>query len=195
MSAQWSLVTAPILEPLTLTEAKLQAKITQTNDDSLITSYIQAAREAAETCLARGLITQTWKLELDRWADVIFLPMAAPLQSVTTVKYYDTAGVQQTLATSGYTVDTGSRPGRVVRAPDQSWPALQADRLSSAVVITYVVGWTTAALVPERIKQGLRLHVTYMDCDREGLSEYGERARQAAEACWDDRVRWIEPGC
>jgi hypothetical protein len=53
--------------------------------------------------------------------------MAAPLQSVTTVKYYDASGVLQTLASTVYQVDTVSQPGRIVLAPTQIWPTVQAN--------------------------------------------------------------------
>jgi hypothetical protein len=144
--------------------------------------------------MARGLLTQTWALSLRRFADVIWLPRAAPLQNdVTTapvVQYYDTAGVLQTLASTSYVVDTTSRPGRIVRAPSQSWPAVQSDRLGGAVLVTYVVGWTSAALIPERIKQGLRIYVTWLDGNRDGMD--GDHCA-AAEACWNDRVEVILP--
>jgi uncharacterized phiE125 gp8 family phage protein len=190
---EWVLLTAPTEEPLSILDAKAQARVTHDEEDSLWQSYISAARAAAEEHMSRGLLTQTWKLILPAFADSIWLPMAAPLQSVTSVKYYDTAGAQQTLSTTVYDVDTTSRPGRIVRKPLQTWPSVQSDRLATRIEITYVVGWTAKELIPERIRQGLRLHVGYLDCDREGLDEYGEQARKAAEACWSDRVYWKPP--
>jgi len=188
----WTLVTAPALEPITVNEAKDHARITQDQEDGLILSWILSARQFAEDALQRGLYTQTWKLNLDRFADEISLPMAGPLQSVTTVKYYDTSGVLQTLASTVYAVDTVSRPGRVLLAPDQSWPSLQSDR-RGGVEITYVVGWSSVADIPERIKQGIRMAVAAMDADREGFSGAAEAAMRAAQACWTDRVSWIPP--
>jgi hypothetical protein len=112
---------------------------------------------------------------------------------VTSVQYYDTTGTQQTLAGTFYTVDTVSRPGRIIRAPLQSWPALQGDRLVNAITITYVVGYTTADLIPERVKQGMRIYLSLLDSDRDGLDPNNERARAAAYACWADRVETPEP--
>lgn len=192
---EWALVTAPTIEPLTVAEAKTHARITHTSEDGLIDSYIKAARQAAEDVLNRGLLTQTWKLVLDDFANEIWLPMAAPLQSVTTVQYYDTAGALQTLATSVYDVDTVSRPGKVVLKADQSWPSVQTERRSGAVIITYVVGWLTAAAIPPRIRQGVRLYVAALDANRDGLTEDFERGVKAAEACWADRIYWRDPVC
>jgi uncharacterized phiE125 gp8 family phage protein len=190
--ASWQLVTAPVQEPISVAEAKQHAKINQDKDDVTVARFIKTAREAAEDYMNRALYTQTWQLVLDCFADIIHLPRAAPLQSVTTVKYWDTAGVQQTLASTFYTVDTVARPGRLTRAYNQVWPPLQ-DRYSGKIEITYVVGFSTVAAIPERIKQGIRMYVAYLDSDREGFDQDGERARKAAEACWDDRVIWIEP--
>lgn len=193
MKVSWALVTKPATEPITVAEAKQHARISHDDDDATVNRFIVTARETGEEYMSRGFFTQTWQMTLDWWYDAIYLPRAAPLQSVTTVQYYDTTGTLQVLATSVYDIDTVSRPARIVLKPGQNWPALQSTRFTPRVIITYVIGWTSVDLIPERIKQGIRMYVAYLDCDREGLEEYGERARVAAEACWSDRVYWIEP--
>lgn len=152
----WALkrTVAPVLEPVSLDEAKRQCRVTHDHEDGLIDGYRQTAREFVEQGCRRGLLTQTWRYTLDEWLDEIVLPMAAPLQSVTTVKYYDTNGAQQTLATSYYTVDTNAEPGRIYRAADQSWPSVQSDR-AQPIEITYVVGHTDADAVPVSLKQAV----------------------------------------
>lgn len=192
MRIDWTRTVNPVIRPISTTEAKQQARIPSDDEIGLIQSYIDAATQAAEDYLGRGLLTQTWKLNLDRFADILWLPMAAPLQSVTSVKYYDTTGTQQTLATSVYDVDTVSRPGRILLKAGQSWPAVQGNRLANHVEVIYVVGWTTADTVPERIKQGIRCYVSYLFEDRDGLDD-ATRAKAAAEACWEDRIIWREP--
>lgn len=193
MSWEWDRTVAPVIQPISIADAKAQARIVSDDELGLLNSYINAATDAAEQYLGRGLLTQTWKFTLSQFADVMWLPMAAPLASVTSVKYYDENGALQTLSTSIYTVDTTCRPGKIVRAPNQVWPTVQSDRLSSTVEITYVVGWTAAALVPERIKQGIRLYLSAAFADREGKEL--ESMRPAIEACWTDRVFWKEPQC
>ncbi len=199
MKASWAIVTPPAVDVLTLIEAKQHAKILYNDDDAVIYRFIRTATEAAEEALQRGLYTQTWQLSLSHFAEVMYLPMAAPLQNdpdastEPIVQYYDADGVLQTLDSTYYTVDTSSRPGSIVRASSMSWPTLQSDRQSMRVFITYVVGWTSIDLIPERIKQGMRTYVAYLDCDREGLEENAERALSASMNCWLDRVSWIEP--
>jgi uncharacterized phiE125 gp8 family phage protein len=193
IACDWSLVAAPAQEPLTIAEAKAQASMVSDDDNALINAYIASARQQAESYLGRGLLTQTWQVQLSGFADVIWLPRAAPLQTVSSVKYYDTAGVLQTLATSFYTVDAISEPGRIVRAPNQSWPAVQVDRLAP-VLITYVCGWNNTSDIPELIKHGMRLYVSYCDADRMG-DVGAETARKAAESCWRayGQVFWRPP--
>jgi uncharacterized phiE125 gp8 family phage protein len=188
MSA-YVLVTGPDQEPLTLEEAKAQARVTHDDENDLLTEYITSAREACEEYMGRGLYTQTWKLVLDEWADVMPLPMAAPLQSVTTVQYYAADGTLTALASSVYDTHTTRRPAAVTLKPSQVWPPLQSGRLAGRIVITYVVGWASLDLIPQRIKRGIALYVTYQQADRDGMDRaFAESARIAACNCWSDRV-------
>ncbi len=204
LACDWSLVTGPVLEPLELEDAKLHANILQNDDNALVASSITAARESAQAFLSRALYTQTWQLQLEAFADVIWLPMAAPLQNsavanpatVPVVQYYDTAGALQTLASTVYTVDTISEPGRLLKAPNQSWPSTQSDRVFP-VLITYVCGWTTVDAIPETIKQGMRFAVAAFWADRTGGSADSTAALLAAENLWTRAgpVHWRPPAC
>lgn len=193
IGAAWIKTVEPVEEPVSVDEAKSHARIYGADSDSDVASYIKTAREAAESYMNRGLMTQTWKLLLDAFCDVIPLPMAAPLASVTSVKYYDENGAQQTLTTTYYDTDLVSRPGRVVLKVDQAWPSTQSLRKNGIVEIIYVVGWTTADLVPERIKQGIKQYVTYLDLDRDGMEVRAAEAMDAAHRCWDDVIVWVPP--
>ena len=61
------LLLAPTSEPLTLDDAKLHLRVTDTAQDSLISALISAARSQAEQITRRALISQKWKLYLDRF--------------------------------------------------------------------------------------------------------------------------------
>jgi len=195
VAATWSRIVEPVIEPITLAEAKDQTRYTTDDNNVNLNRYIKTAREAAEDTLNRGLLTQTWLLQRQQFSDVMALPMAAPLQTdVSTaplVQYYDINGVLQTLDSTIYLVDAINRPARLTLAPLQMWPSVQ-ERRDDAVRITYVVGWQTPAQVPERIKQGIRQYVAYLDAVRDGLDVQAHAAEQAAERCWIDRVYWNE---
>lgn len=192
MRADWILDTAPSIEPMTVEVAKAHCRISDDTENALVLTFLKAARQDAELYLGRGLLTQTWKLVLDDFAETIWLPMAAPLQSVTSITYYDGDGVSQTLASSVYTVHTASEPGRIMLGVNQAWPSVQCLR-GSAVTITYVVGWTTEDAVPDHITNGIALLTSarYERLTGPALDD----ARKAAESSWRlaGRVYWKAP--
>jgi hypothetical protein len=79
-----------------------------------------------------------------------------PLQSIGSIAYIDTAGVQQTLNPSLYVVDDISEPGRISPAYGKVWPTTLTQ--INAVTITFVAGWTTETM-PETVKHLTRLIV------------------------------------
>ncbi len=79
--------------------------------------------------------------------------------AVTSVKYIDPNGAQQTLPTTEYDVDAFSVPGRVRLAYGKSWPNTRDQW--NAVNIIYWVGWTVAN-VPTPIKQAILLLVSQL---------------------------------
>jgi uncharacterized phiE125 gp8 family phage protein len=150
--AAWTLVTAPESEPVSLTDAKAQLRFSSFGMDAAIGAQVAAARTWVEEYTHRALLTQTWRLDASGFADRIWLPRASPGQSVV-VKYYSTAGVLTTLATSVYRLQSASSPAHIELIDGQSWPdvALRAD----AVQITYVCGWETADDVPASLKHAI----------------------------------------
>tara|TARA_R110002020_G_scaffold29444_2_gene92826 strand:- start:1841 stop:2782 length:942 start_codon:yes stop_codon:yes gene_type:complete len=132
------------------------APSTNTTEDPEINDLIKAARELVEEYTGRALIQQTWDLFLDDGFPVhgIYLPFA-PLTSVTSVKYTDEDGNQQTWATSEYTVDTNSEQGRIVLAYDKTYPAVR-DVIGN-VEVRFVAGYGTARTdVPNPINNAIK---------------------------------------
>lgn len=197
--AHWTRTVDPASgnEPVSRTEAKLHLRVDTTADDTLIDGLIIAAREHIERVTGRGLFTQTWKYTQDDWTDELWLPMAAPLQSVTSVKYYASDGTLTTLtAADTYIVDTVTEPGRVIRKPDTAWPTLQSDR-PARIEVTYVVGWSAVASMPQPLKQAALLLVGHWYANREAVGPDGVAAVPiAADALLGPyRVFWREPVC
>lgn len=167
------LVTAPTVEPIDLADAKRQCHLSDdlTDQDAQISAYISAAREWAEVYTGRALLTQTWDLKFDAFPDVICLPKP-PIASVTSVSYIDTNGTTQTLSSSLYTTDlpTGpyAPPGRIVPVYGSTWPSTRD--VPNAVTVRVVCGYgSDPALVPDAIKQAIRVKVATMFGAREGL--------------------------
>ncbi len=133
-------VTAPTEEPITLEEARLAAHITTTSDDNHINLVISAATRQYEHETRRQMTTATYDYFLDSFpTDAIEIPLP-PLASVTTVKYFDADGVEQTLAATVYDTDTSTEPGTIFLKPDQEWPEIQELKLRKAVAVRFIAG-------------------------------------------------------
>lgn len=152
-----TLITPPAQEPITLAEAKAHLRITEPDQDDLIAAHLQAAREQAEQITGRAFMPQAWRVTLDAFpAGAIELPRP-PLAAVTSIKYIDPAGVQQTITPADYMLDTATEPGWVLPVAGKQWPATQ-DRIN-AVEVVYTVGWPDAAAVPGAIKAWIKLRL------------------------------------
>ena len=151
-------------EPITTAEAKTHLRVTAATDDTYIDTLVKAVRQVTENELRRSLITQSWVRTLDEFPEAIELHYP-PVIAVTSVKYYDTAGTQQTLAATEYPLDYQSEPGWMVPALDVVWP----DTLDAvnAVEVIYTAGYGTAADVPQAIKAWILLHVGHLYENRE----------------------------
>ena len=101
----YSVITAPTTEPITLAEAKLHLRVNNTLEDSLITALITAARQWVENYSMRPLMTQTLQANYDTIIDKEIRLNKFPIQSITSVKYIDLNGTEQTIDSSTYTTD------------------------------------------------------------------------------------------
>jgi len=159
------LITPPAEEPVTLAEAKAQLRLEHALDDTTVTALISTARQYVELATWRALVTQTWELSLDGfpvWSVTCPREIQLPkgdVQSVTSVKYDDPAGVEQTFPASSYIVD-GYPPARVVLKRVANWPATNFEALS--VRVRYVAGYGAASAVPGPLKQATLLLVSQM---------------------------------
>lgn len=145
-----------------IADGSLGAEAPSTNStlDPMIGRFITTARQMAEQHLKRYLITQTVDAYFDDFVSnrTIYLP---PLASVTSIKYIDTDGVEQTLSASNYLVDAVSRPAQIEEAYGMSWPSVRSQR--NAVVVRFVAGYGDAATdVPACIKDWMLFHINTM---------------------------------
>lgn len=166
------LATPPASEPVSAEDAARQLRVDEESsaEYGAIEAKIKAAREDAEAYTGRAFVTQTWEAVLDAFPTDGVIPLAkGDLQSVTSVKYLDAAGVEQTLSSALYQVDStirdGETGGRVVLAPNASWPAT-SDKVN-AVRVRFVAGYGDPAAVPEKVKQAILLMVGDLYAHRE----------------------------
>lgn len=147
------LITAPASYPVSLAQAKLHCRIDGNDEDALVEGLIAAATEHVELYTGRAIVSQTWEAVYDAFSDAMVLPKG-PVTAITSVKYFDTAGAEQTVTDTNYRLDSASDPQWLVRAADYTWPDV-SDGVNN-VVIRFVAGYAT---VPEALKQAILLLV------------------------------------
>lgn len=171
------IITAAASFPITLTELKTYCRVDTSSDDDMLNIFIAAATGQLEQYCNRKFINTTIGLHLDGFgavndnrlvalgegwhdgcvanftsdADYIELPFR-PVQSVTSIKTYDTANTEATFSSASYRLDINS--GLVYLNEGYTWPS--SLRARDAVLITYVAGYgANAAAVPAAIKQAI----------------------------------------
>jgi uncharacterized phiE125 gp8 family phage protein len=151
------LISAPAVEPLSLSDAKDHLIISDSLHDDLINSAITAARDWVEIHTGRCLINQTWEIALDEFPAEIEL-VKIPVSSITSVKYIDSDGVEQTITSTNYGIDDYSPRHWLIPASGYTWPSTLDS--ANAVKVRYVAGYGAASTdVPAPIIQALKLLV------------------------------------
>jgi len=162
-----TVVTGPTIEPLTRAQAAKQCELspTDTSHDDHLNELIQAAREQWEKDTDSTCLTQTLSVTVGfPNDDEIDLP-SRPIQSITSITYYDSTNTQQTLLSSIYGLDAPSRSVRLKYL--QFWPSTLSRW--DAMTITYVAGYSSAAAVPAYHKQAMKLLVGHNFLNRDML--------------------------
>lgn len=156
------ITTPPATEPITLAEMRSHLGITQAADtsrDDIITGRIISARQWCEYFTRTAYIMQTWTGYAVAFPykpeNCNRITLKAPLISVSSVKYLDENGTQQTLDPSKYLVDLVT--ASIVPAFNENWPTIRAQL--NSVQVEYVSGYGNAAAVPESIKDAIRFIV------------------------------------
>jgi len=181
-----SLVSAPVNDILTVSEAKTHLRVDNSSDDTYITNLIKLCTKCAENYTNRAFITQTYKVFFDNYYDnnldnvwwngivqghigsfvmkkYIELPFA-PLQSVTHFKTYDEDDNATTFSSDNYSVSSYSgdfaNRGRISLKNGNSWPTYT--KPIDGIEIQFVCGYgDNASDVPLQIKQGVLEEIAF----------------------------------
>ena len=157
---------------LPLADMKAWLRVDFTDDDVLIQGMIDGAIQhidGRDGWLNRALGLQTWELRLDEFCfPEIMIPLP-PLVSVDSVKYYDAAGIQQTLPADAYQVCGvgGRNKGSVSLKYGLRWPII--DRRREAISIQFQAGYDDDPAVPAPIIASLKRMVASMYETREAV--------------------------
>ncbi len=157
-------------EPLTTAEAKAHLRVTDSSEDSLIASYIVAAREWIENytgfILINGEVVDAfaaWGSFLTlRHQPITFNEMTDPI----TVTYIDINGDE---------VEYADKVIRDQRYPWQIWPAsgsvFPTLGTNGTITVTYTAGYASAADVPQALKQAMLLLIGHWFSMRSAVGE------------------------
>lgn len=168
----FKLITAATTEPIDVSELKGHSRIPVDEDDTLILSYIKAARGLLEAITKRKFITQTWEYYRNGFPydDPCFALPFPPITSLTFLKYLDTSGNTITMGSgTDYITDLISEPARIsVPYTVGAWPLTQYG-VPNTVWARFVCGFGGASAVPEEIKQAIRMLAAHYYENREAF--------------------------
>ena len=195
----YKVITAVATEPVTRAEAKLHLRIDDISgshpDDALVDALITAAREYAEHHTGLALAAQTLEAALDEFpdCDYIDLPMP-PVASITSLKYTDQDGVEQTLSTTKYALSTYGESRRIQLTYDNDWPDTRD--INDAVRIRFVTGYAATGAgagfvtLPKAARQGMLLLIGHWYEHRESVGNITAEIPMAADAVLNTIKIW-----
>lgn len=171
-SSAQRLITPPSVAPIVLADVKARLRIDHDDDDDVIEGMISAAvdhLDGRSGVLGRCLISQTWDefFTVRDCAGVWFELALDPVASITHVKYFDSAGAEQTLSSANYELVPETR--RAFLHCFDPLPAVDTRR-AYPLTVRVVAGFGAAAAnVPPALIDALYLHVGTLYEHRDAL--------------------------
>ncbi len=179
-----ALTSGPVLEPITVSEAKAHLRLDGSAEDILIGSLIVTSRLHVEAALGLALITQGWRLTLDRWPEgrePVRFPLR-PIASVTSVTVFAADGTPTLVPSEHYLLDGHALSPRLI-PHGNGWP--QPGRAANGIEIEFEAGTADAAEdVPGPIRHAILLLVAHWYEHRDPL-EIGQAAAAIPAAVSD----------
>lgn len=167
------IITYPTFEPITVADAAEYLRVDDVvSDTALITALITTARQAVEQYCNRYIAEQTIESAFTGFPDVIKL--SAPVQSVTSIKYLDVNGAEQTLNSNQYLIDYYAQPVQITPAYNVTYPELYS--VPNNVKVRFVAGYTTGdspdtTPMPLPLRYGMLLIIGDLYANREAQSD------------------------
>jgi uncharacterized phiE125 gp8 family phage protein len=160
--------------------------------DDILDAMLKSATDFVEAETNQQLLTAVYQWKLDEfpsanldvrspgysesWRPLVQNPHystlkipVSPISAVASVKYLDLNAVEQTIDTATYTVDTVSRPGRVVLNQGAYWPFTRIQ--ANAVTVEFTAGYGAASAVPEGLKIAVKLLAGHWYNNRDAVGE------------------------
>lgn len=152
------LVTPPTAPAVSLDDAKLHLRVENSLEDTLIEAQVDAATQAAEHIMQRGVMPQQ-RAYTAHGFPAGSCPMTIRFGGITdidSITYVDPDGQLQTLAASDYSVTISDRLTYI--SPVLDWP--DVDGLHPLPVsVIFNCGWQDAAHVPAAVRSWILLRL------------------------------------
>jgi len=163
----YKIKTKSILLPVTIAEVKSHLRLgSDTSQDTMIQTYIDAAIDFVENRTGRKLMTQTWSLVCNTWAEAVEVIKFGQLGSISSVKYLDEDEASQTVSTGDYRVaGVGTDNGRVIFHTDGDfdYPAVfQVEPITIEFILGYdlLVDSALPNIIPEAVQNAIKFKVS-----------------------------------
>lgn len=207
-----TLDTPAVALPVTLAEVKAQTRVGFSNDDTLLLRLVAMATEYVQNRQNLQLMEATWKQKYTReelakiyaplpagtgWQSRFAFPTLGnllgnevrlpiemrPVQSVTSVKYYDSSDTLTTVDSSTYYTLLDSNPP-IVTPKSSGWNWDISAYHPAPVEVVFVAGWPTIDEVPASLKHAILLLVSSA-YELRGVTEPGQYFREVPHGMQD----------
>jgi uncharacterized phiE125 gp8 family phage protein len=152
------LIEGPAAEPVSLADAKNFLRVEHDDDDELIGELIASARMQVEQAARRVLITQQWRIVLDRWpASGWIVSPVNPVVSLDAARVFPFEGAAVSLIAAQFTINAAAAPAIIAF---QRTNVIAPGRTSGGIELDVTAGYGDAADdVPAPLRQAIRLFV------------------------------------
>lgn len=147
------------MEPVTLAEAKLAARVDVSDLDALLTGVISAARKQAEHITQRVYRRRTFAFELDAWPEEDYrFPVFEP--DLCSVSYYDESRSWVAMDAADFEFAAIGSGAEIAPALDTDWPTLGRRAVGARVRVTFTAGPQSRDDVDEQVKLYIKASVS-----------------------------------
>jgi uncharacterized phiE125 gp8 family phage protein len=143
---KYKVITPPVAPVITLADLREHLRVEEASalQDGLILGWLEAAREYCQHYTQRAIGLQTIEIAIDEFPEASIALLPGPAISITSIKFINQIGVEQTLGNSLYTLDNYGIEHWVLPLSTTDWPVtLDA---ANVVKIVYKAGDIPAAV-------------------------------------------------
>lgn len=179
--------------PVSLEAVRMQLRMDDLrHDDEYLIMQIKAQCALIEKQYQCALLTKTVVEHHSRFpqysTNTLFVSGIGPVNSITSIQYYNSAGTLQTWASTEWNFTASSGGANITLKPDYSWPTNLANR-PDAVIVTYSAGYGTGpSALPPNITAGILSRIARAYTNREDSREEG---MSMSDVLLQPLKRWI----